>query len=135
MFSLTTISILGVGLGAATAIFSICYGILVRPLPYPSPGALARIDWVMPTGQSQGSSLGDLQERDPGFPTEHLLAVSVSRAYNGGTRLERAEVLPPVHFRTYLFVALTVTGTALVACYPPILRASRIDPMSLLKEE
>lgn len=61
VFSLTTISILGVGLGAATAIFSICYGILVRPLPYSSPEALAQIDWVMRTGQSQGSSLADLE--------------------------------------------------------------------------
>lgn len=58
-FSLTTISILGIGLGAATAIFSVCYGILLRPFPYPAPDALVRIDWVTRTGQSQGSSLGD----------------------------------------------------------------------------
>lgn len=61
IFSLTAICILGIGLGGATAIFSICYGILVRPLPYPSPDALGRIDWVMRTGQSQGSSLADLE--------------------------------------------------------------------------
>lgn len=59
-FSATTVAILGIGLGAATAIFSVYYGILLRPFPYPSPDALVRIDWMMPTGQSQGSSLGDV---------------------------------------------------------------------------
>ncbi|MGH9160227.1 MAG: ADOP family duplicated permease [Vicinamibacteraceae bacterium] len=60
MLSLTITAILGIGLGATTAIFSICYAILLRPFPYPSPERLVRVDWLMPTGQSQGSSLGDV---------------------------------------------------------------------------
>jgi predicted permease len=59
-FSVTAIVILGIGLGSATAIFSIYRAILLRPFPYPSPDSLVRVDWTMPTGQSQGSSLGDM---------------------------------------------------------------------------
>jgi putative ABC transport system permease protein len=59
-FTLTIIGLLGIGLGLTTAIFSIFYGILLRPFPYTSPDRLVRVDWMMPTGQSQGSSLGDL---------------------------------------------------------------------------
>jgi putative ABC transport system permease protein len=60
-FSISITAILGIGLGAATAIFSIYYGILLRPFPYASPDQLIRIDWLMTTGQSQGSSLTDFQ--------------------------------------------------------------------------
>lgn len=60
-YSLTLIAILGIGIAAATAVFSVYQGILLRPFPYPSPDALVRVDWLMPTGQSQGSSLGDVE--------------------------------------------------------------------------
>lgn len=59
-FSVTVIGLLGLGLGLTTAIFSIFYGILLRPFPYADPDRLVRLDWMMPTGQSQGISLGDV---------------------------------------------------------------------------
>ena len=71
-FSGAITAILGLGLGAATAIFSIYYGVLLRPFPYTSPDQLVRLDWLMRTGQSQGSSLTDLQ-----------LWQSASRSFSG----------------------------------------------------
>jgi len=42
-FSMTAILTLAIGIGATTAIFSIFYGVLLRPLPYGEPDRLARI--------------------------------------------------------------------------------------------
>jgi putative ABC transport system permease protein len=39
-FTLATILILALGIGATTALFTLAYGVLVRPLPYADPGRL-----------------------------------------------------------------------------------------------
>ena len=42
-FSAACVLTLAVGVGATTALFSVVYGILLRPLPYPEPDSLVRI--------------------------------------------------------------------------------------------
>ncbi len=46
--SLLAIVMLGLGLGATTAVFSLVNGVLLNPLPYPEPGRLVTIREVMP---------------------------------------------------------------------------------------
>ncbi len=52
-FSLVAVLTLALGIGAATAIFSVVNGILIRPLPYREPERLVRLYEVSPQGDDQ----------------------------------------------------------------------------------
>ncbi len=47
-FAATALMTLALGIGATTAVFSIAYGVLLRPLPYANPDRLEDI-WHGPT--------------------------------------------------------------------------------------
>ena len=42
-FTVTSLLTLAVGIGATTAIFSVVYSVLIKPLPYPNADELVRI--------------------------------------------------------------------------------------------
>ena len=75
-FTLTAVATLALGIGANTAMFSIVYGVLLRPLPYPQPEAIVQVG-VLRAGQTgtgflSNTSLPRLQEQARSF--EHLAA-------------------------------------------------------------
>jgi putative ABC transport system permease protein len=45
VFGITGVAIVALGIGAATAIFSVVYGVMLRPLPFPEPERLVSI-WL-----------------------------------------------------------------------------------------
>ena len=45
-FTATAVIVVGLGIGANTAMFSIVYGMLIRPLPYPDADAIVRVGHV-----------------------------------------------------------------------------------------
>ncbi|MGH7348889.1 MAG: ABC transporter permease, partial [Candidatus Rokuibacteriota bacterium] len=53
-FAATMVLILALGIGAATAIFSVAYGVLFRSLPYQDPAQLMRIYWSDPSYERNG---------------------------------------------------------------------------------
>ena len=53
-FSLTAIAILGLGIGANAAIFSVVNGVVLRPLPYPDSSRLVRVWHTPPREQFSG---------------------------------------------------------------------------------
>jgi predicted permease len=50
-FSAASIVTLGFGIGATTAIFSVVYGVILRPLPYPEPDGLVVVGHESMTGE------------------------------------------------------------------------------------
>lgn len=55
-FTLAAVLTLALGIGATTAIFSVVYSVLIKPLPYPNADELVRIRYSAP-----GINLADLQ--------------------------------------------------------------------------
>ena len=60
IYAFVSIITLALGIGASTAIFSVVYGVLLRPLPYYKPEQIVRV-WEM---NSKG---GRMQFADPNF--------------------------------------------------------------------
>src|SRR5262245_52627890 len=48
-FTLIAVATLSLGIGANTAIFSVLYGVLLKPLPYPDPDPIVRVWQAVPT--------------------------------------------------------------------------------------
>jgi predicted permease len=96
-FMIVAVLTLALGIGANVAIFSVVYGVLLRPLPFPRPEQLVRIfdDLNGPNSQDVGMSapeLWDLEERSGVFQEISAVAPGNS-AVGGGERMVRAEAL------------------------------------------
>jgi putative ABC transport system permease protein len=63
-FAAVVVLTLALGIGANTAIFSLIYGILLRPFPYSDPSRLVRIQsvYTKTTGQVRPNSLMDVED-------------------------------------------------------------------------
>jgi predicted permease len=96
-FTAVAVLTLALGIGANVATFSVVYGVLLKPLPFPYPEQLVRIfdDLRSPNEQDVGMSapeLWDLQDRSGLFQEISAVAPS-SSAVGGGDRTVRAESL------------------------------------------
>jgi hypothetical protein len=62
-FTVVVILTLALGVGANTPIFSLIYGILLRPFPYHQPEQLARVETLnTKNGRTGGVAVGDLDD-------------------------------------------------------------------------
>ncbi len=63
-FAATSILIVALGIGAATAIFSVVYGVVLRPLPYEEPSRLVSLWTRMPQLNLQRANVNAADYRD-----------------------------------------------------------------------
>jgi len=74
-FSIVAMLILGTGIGANTAIFSLLDAVLLNPLPYPKPERLVQISLASPTNPFDGVDYPDYQDVAPAQRAFESLAV------------------------------------------------------------
>ena len=108
-FSFLVISVLGLGLGAATMIFSLRYAVLLRPLPLPEPDRLVEIRTVStrPEADVFGASdqdAVDWQDRSPAIETIGTYSISRLNLLTG----DRAASVAIAHVTPGVFTALDV---------------------------
>ncbi len=90
-FAIVTILTLALGIGANTAMFSIIYAVLLRPLPYNNPGRLILLFQSSPSDSRQPILLPDFE-----------LLKSQSESFSGLA----------VYYKNTGFSRVTLTGTA-----------------------
>jgi putative ABC transport system permease protein len=100
-FAIVAILTLGLGIGSATAIFSIVNGVLLRPLAYPAPERLANlwVDFGVGAQSLPAMSPGDFrdyQERNQTFESMAAASggniVGATGALSAGGEVERVDV-------------------------------------------
>jgi len=92
-FALATVSVLGIGVGAVSLIFSTFNTVVLQPLPFPEPDRLVWVWSTTPNGGVNSTSYLDYQDyRDRMDAFESLSAVMVfadTRVLTGGATAER----------------------------------------------
>ncbi len=96
---------IALGVGGTAAVFSVVYGVLLRPLPYPDPGRLVRMWEVHPGGQARipGSQLSGPTYRAWSRSSESLQDIGAFRgsdytvtSWGAAQRLRGTRVTPSV---------------------------------------
>jgi putative ABC transport system permease protein len=86
VFSAVSILTLGLGIGAATAIFSVVYGVLLRPLPYDHPEQIVRLWEADETGHRMNFADPNFEDvRDQNHSLQEIAQyyAALSSVYDG----------------------------------------------------
>src|SRR5207249_4480356 len=103
-FVMATLVVLALGIGANTAIFSIVYGVLLRPLPFADPERLVQL-WHVPP-----------QKSFPGMTRFALSAANYLDWEQQNDVFDKSAI--------YSFASYRLTGRG----EPQVLRAARVEP-------
>ena len=85
IFAVASVLTLALGLGGNTVIFTVVYGVLLRPLPFPQPDRLQTLWTGFPNGDHEGASLPDFVDwRQQAQSFDGMAAFTLSSATLGG---------------------------------------------------
>lgn len=96
-FTAVAVITLALGIGANTAVFSMVYGVIFRPLPYPQPQQIVQLTESSPRGANEEDvtyeELQFLEQRSSAF---QFIAGYTVQGYNlgAGSKTERVKGLP-----------------------------------------
>ena len=86
-FSAVAVLTLALGIGATTAVFSLVYGVIFRPLPFPNAERLVRIVQVLePAGESGESARAGLTPNQFADLQEHSTTLAAVGGYSPAPR-------------------------------------------------
>jgi putative ABC transport system permease protein len=105
-FALAAIATLAVGIGANTAMFSVVYAVLLRPLPYEQPGRLVRLweSWQGHRNLIAPANYLDWRERSRSFARTAAFVPGAANLAGTG----EAERIPVAHVDADFFTVLAV---------------------------
>jgi putative ABC transport system permease protein len=87
-FTAVAILTLGLGLGACTAIYTVVYGVLLRPLPYPEPDRIMQL-WQITARRTEGRfsdpNYGDLRDQNRTFESMGAFYENVASVTGGAS--------------------------------------------------
>lgn len=87
-FTVVAILTLGLGLGACTAIYTVVYGVLLRPLPYPQPDRIMQL-WQITArtteGRFSGPNYDDLRDQNRTFESMAAFYENVESVTGGAS--------------------------------------------------
>jgi len=118
-FAALAVLTLALGIGANTAIFSVVHAVLLAPLPYPDADRLVQVwnKYPLMNLPQASVSVPDYLDRRSGVESFEESALYYYDSFN------LADAGPPERV------------IALAACFRPAWRASRLDPMTALRDE
>jgi len=149
-FAAVVVLTLAVGIAANTIIMSIAEGVLFRSLPYPEADRLVFVSRGYP-GFPQGggnfsyAAYDDILKQNTSFDTFAAYQGYGALALTGRGEPVRVAVncmmkdllfgVSPSDPKIYGGIAALLAGVALMACWIPARRATRLDPMAVLRGE
>jgi hypothetical protein len=144
------------GIGANTALFTVIYAVLLRPLPYPEPGRLVKFYERLADGTRENWSRADFLDfwRQSasfaylaGYREENVNLTGYDRPQPAAThqwrrcdgelfrRHESTAADWPVDGVTFSAAVVLLMTVAVVASYVPARRLMSIDPVVVLRAE
>jgi hypothetical protein len=149
-FSVVAILVLAIGIGANTAMFSLVDAMLLRGLPYADADRLVVLfgTFRRTTAERRGNSFPDHRDwRTMSTHFEDLAAYwNTTMTLEGLDEPERIQVetvsapyfsllrVAPMYGISSPLAILSLVAAAVLACLVPSIRATRVDPVSALRD-